>query len=365
MKKLLSNFLMLVVILGCQEAQIYDVVITNAIIFDGTGNPPYPGAIVINSDTIAAIGDLNNFQGSVQIDAQGQAVSPGFINMLSWSTESLIIDGRSMGEIKQGVTLEVMGEGWSMGPQNPEMKARAEENMDEDSRYDIDWTTLGEYLASLENRGITPNVASFVGATTLRIHEVGFEDRAPTEEELSNMKALAQEAMEEGAMGIGSSLIYAPAFYASTEELIELCMVASEYGGMYITHMRSEGNKFLEAVDETITIDREANLPAEIYYLKAAGRKNWSKMDLAIERINDARSNGIRITTDMYNYVAGATGLNASMPPCVQEGGYKAWSARLQDPKIRSQVREEMKQDADDWENLLAAAGSADNVLLV
>lgn len=365
MKSLFTICVSLLAIIGCDQAKVYDVVITNATIYDGSGDPPIKGGIAMNADTIAAIGDMNNIKGTVEIDAQGQAVTPGFVNMLSWSTESLIIDGRSMGEIKQGVTLEVMGEGWSMGPQNPEMKKLAEADMDEDSKYDIDWTTLGEYLSSLERRGISPNVASFVGATTLRIHEIGFDDRPPTDEELSNMKDLARVAMEEGALGIGSSLIYAPAFYASTEELIELCKVASEYGGMYITHMRSEGNKFLEAIDETITIAKEANLPAEIYHLKAGGQNNWPKMDLAISKINEARSAGTRITTDMYNYVAGATGLNASMPPWVQEGGYEEWRNRLKDPRIRSKVSAEMKQDAENWENLLFAAGSGDNVLLV
>ncbi len=366
MKYLAPICLVLLMTIGCEQAKVYDIVIKNATIYDGSGNPPIIGGIIaINADTIAAVGDINSVKGKVEIDAQGQALTPGFVNMLSWSTESLITDGRSMGEIKQGVTLEVMGEGWSMGPQNPEMKKQAEADMDEDTKYAIDWTTLGEYLESLERRGISPNVASFVGATTLRIHEIGFDDRPPTKEELANMKNLARVAMEEGALGIGSSLIYAPAFYASTEELIELCKVASEYGGMYITHMRSEGNKFLEAIDETITIAREANLPAEIYHLKAGGQKNWPKMDLAINKINEARSNGTRITTDMYNYVAGATGLNASMPPWVQEGGYEEWSARLQDPKIRQRVRAEMQQDAEDWENLLAASGSPDNALLV
>ncbi|MDX1476723.1 MAG: D-aminoacylase [Saprospiraceae bacterium] len=346
------------------EKPHYDLLITNGLIYDGSGGTPVTGSVAINADTIAAVGDVGSATADLTIDAGGQAVSPGFINMLSWATESLLEDGKAQSDIRQGVTLEIMGEGWSMGPLSPKMKEQELKDQG-DIKYDITWRTLGQYLQHLEDRGVSPNVASFVGATTLRIHEVGYEDRPPTAEEMARMAELTREAMEEGAMGIGSSLIYAPAFYSSTEELIELCKVAAPYGGMYITHMRSEGNKLLEAVDEVIRIAAEARIPAEIYHLKAAGRNNWHKMDLVIAKIDSARAAGLEITTDMYTYVAGATGLNAAMPPWVQEGGYEAWADRLRDPAVRAQVVAEMKEDADDWENLYAAAGSPDNVLLV
>lgn len=342
----------------------YDLVIRNAVIYDGSGNSPFRGSVAVNGDTIAAVGDLPDAKGRSEIDAGGLALSPGFVNMLSWATESLLADGRGMSDLKQGITLEVMGEGWSMGPLSEAMKTEMV-NGQGDITFDVSWTTLGEYLQHLEEKGVSLNVASFVGATTLRIHEIGFEDRPPTEQELARMKKLTRQAMEEGALGIGSSLIYAPAFYAGTDELIELCRVAGTYGGMYITHMRSEGNKLLEAIDEVIRIAREADVPAEIYHLKAAGQPNWPKMDLAIQKIDSARAAGIRITTDMYNYVAGATGLDAAMPPWVQEGGYQAWAKRLADPATRTKVKAAMKSNAKDWENLYYAAGSADKLLLV
>jgi len=361
----MKNLLFLLVLsflISCQSGVNYDVLITNATIYDGSGDPPITGSVAINADTIAAIGDVKG-KGVQTIDAQGMAVTPGFINMLSWATESLIEDSRGMSDIKQGVTLEVMGEGWSMGPLNDEMKKLSKERQG-DIKYDIEWTTLGEYLQYLQEKGVSPNVASFLGATTLRIHEIGYDDRPPTEEELENMKALTRQAMEEGALGIGSSLIYAPAFYADTPELIELCKVASEYDGMYITHMRSEGNKLLEAVDEVIDIASKSGIDAEIYHLKAGGQNNWPKMDLVIEKIDSARKAGLNITTDMYNYIAGATGLDASMPPWVQEGGYDEWAMRLKDPVIRKRVKAEMKTDAQDWENLYYSAGSAENLIL-
>ncbi|MCB9080136.1 MAG: D-aminoacylase [Lewinellaceae bacterium] len=342
----------------------YDLILRNAMIYDGSGNPGVAGDLAVNADTIAAIGDLGKARGKQEIDVKGMALSPGFVNMLSWATESLLVDGRGLSDIKQGVTLEVMGEGESMGPLNDSMRQEML-RMQKDVRYAIPWTTLGEYLQHLEDSGIAPNVASFVGATSLRVHEIGYADRPPTPEELERMRALVRQAMEEGALGVGSSLIYAPAFYAKTDELIALCQVAGEYGGMYITHMRSEGNKLLEAVDEVIRIAREAGLPAEIYHLKAAGKNNWPKMNQVIAKMDSARSAGLRITADMYNYPAGATGLDASMPPWVQEGGYGAWAARLQDPAIRNKVMAEMKTDATAWENLYFSAGSADNVLLV
>ena len=344
---------LLYLIFGCEQ---YDIVIRNGTIYDGTGSKPYVGDVAISEDKIRLIKEKISEKGKTEIDAKGLAVTPGFINMLSWATTSLIADGRSLSDIKQGVTLEVFGEGWSMGPLNEEMKEQELADMGE-LKYDIDWTTLGEYLESLQRRGVSTNVASFLGATTLRIHEIGFEDRSPTAEELKNMQQLVREAMEEGALGIGSSLIYAPAFYSSTEELIELCKVASEYDGMYISHLRSESNQFLEALDELLTIAKEANIRAEVYHLKAGGKPNHYKMDLAIEKINKARESGLDIATDMYTYVAGATGLNAHMPPWVQEGGYEKWVKRLKDPTIREKVKIEMTTDTDEWENLGYLAG--------
>lgn len=356
--------LIVLVFAACQPTKTYDKVITNAIIYDGSGAEPITGSVAINADTIAAVGEVGPFSARETIDAGGQAVSPGFINMLSWATTSLIVDGRGMSDLKQGVTLEVMGEGWSMGPLNEKMKAD-ELSSQGDIKYDIEWNTLGEYLQYLEDRGVSLNVASFVGATTLRIHEIGFEDRAPTAEELSRMQQLVRQAMEEGALGVGSSLIYAPAFYADTEELVALCKAAAEYDGKYITHMRSEGNQLLEAVDEVIEIATKAGIGAEIYHLKAGGKNNWPKMDLVINKLDSARAAGLDIAANMYNYVAGATGLNASMPPWVQEGGYAAWAKRLGNPAIRQRVKAEMKTDAQDWENLYYSAGSADKLILV
>ena len=342
---------LIIAIFSCSAPVEYDLLIHNATIYDGSGEAPYTGSVAVNADTIAEVGQLKNAAGKKEIDAGGMALSPGFINMLSWATESLIEDGRGMSDIKQGVTLEIMGEGWSMGPLSQTMKIEEIESQG-DIKYDIQWTTLGEYLQFLENKGVSPNVASFVGATTLRIHEIGYEDREPTPEELHRMQTLAMQAMEEGALGIGASLIYAPAFYAKTEELIELCKIAARYDGMYINHMRSEGNRLLEAVDEVIQIAKSANIRAEIYHLKAAGKSNWHKMDLVISKIDSARAAGIEITTDMYNYIAGATGLDAAMPPWVQGGGYIDWANRLKDPDIRKKVAEEMQKDAQDWEKL-------------
>lgn len=351
-------------LIGCTGQKKYDVVIRNGSIYDGSGSPAYVADLAIKADTIAAIGEIEPNTGKVEIDAERKAVSPGFINMLSWATTSLIEDGNSQGDIRQGVTLEVFGEGWSYGPLNKEMKEEAQSDQG-DIKYDVVWTTLGEYLEFLEKRGVSTNVASFVGHTTVRIHEIGFEDRPPTDEELQNMKDLVRQAMEEGALGLGSSLIYPPAFYAKTEELIELCKVAAEYGGMYISHMRNEGNQLLEALDELLTIAKEANIPAEIYHLKAAGKNNWHKMDQVIEKVEAAQKEGLKITADMYTYIAGATGLSAAMPPWVQEGGYDKWVERLKDTNTRNRVIREMITPTDDWENLLMLAGSADKVLLI
>ncbi len=366
MKKVFYSLLLLLVFTSCKK-QEYDVVIRGGTVYDGYGQPGVVTDVAINADTVAFIGDLSNADGKKEIDATGLAVAPGFINMLSWAVESLIIDGKSQGDIRQGVTLEVFGEGNSMGPLNDEMKAEALADMkrDPDRKFDIDWTTLGEYLESLERRGVATNVASFIGATTVRVHELGYENRLPNAEEMVRMRELVKQAMEEGALGVGSSLIYAPANYSSTEELIELCEVAGQYGGMYITHMRSEGNSIFDAVDETIRIAREGKLPAEIYHLKMGGKDNWWKLDSVLSKIDKANKEGLKITADMYTYTAGATGLDASMPPWVQEGGLKQWIKRLQDPKIRKKALDEMRKPSDKWENLLLMAGSPEQVLLL
>ena len=367
MNDLISKFGVLVcvcVAAACAAAPRYDVIIRGGMVYDGSGGSATRADVGIRNDQIAAIENLSRAQASVEIDARGLAVAPGFINMLSWATESLIQDPRSQSDIRQGVTLEVMGEGESMGPLNASMK-KLNTELQSDIKYDISWTTLGEYLEFLEKKGISANVASFVGATTIRIHELGYVDRAPTPEELNRMRALVRAAMEEGAVGVGSSLIYAPAFYAKTEELIALAQEAARYGGMYISHIRSEGNGLLEAVDELIRIAQEAKIPAEIYHLKAAGEQNWPKMDQVIERIEAARRQGLQITADMYNYPAGATGLDAAMPPWVQEGGLREWIRRLKDPAIRERVRREMSTPTNAWESLYLAAGSPDRVLLV
>jgi N-acyl-D-amino-acid deacylase len=348
---------------ACTTATTYDTVIRNATIYDGSGAPPIHGDVAIKGDRIAAVGTVSGHAAN-EIDAHGMAVSPGFINMLSWATESLIVDGRAMADVKQGVTLEIFGEGWSMGPLNDAMKAEMKKQQG-DIKFDINWTTLREYLDSLVARGISVNIASFVGATTVRIYVLGEADRPPNAEELEKMRALVRQAMEDGALGVGSSLIYAPAFYAKTDELIELCKAASPYGGMYISHMRSEANRLQEAVDELITIAREAHVPAEIYHLKAAGNPNWPKMDAVIRQIEAARAQGLRITADMYTYPAGATGLDAAMPPWVQEGGFDAWRKRLMDPETRARVIREMRTPTDAWENLMVLAGSPDRVLLI
>ena len=341
----------------------FDIVIRNGSVHTGDGGAAIRADIAINGDRIAAIGEISGSAETI-IDASGLAVAPGFINMLSWATESLIEDGRSQSDVRQGVTLEVMGEGWSMGPLNDAMKEEIIRRQG-DIRFDIEWTTLGEYLQYLESRGISNNVASYIGATTVRIHELGEEDRPPAPEELERMKALVAQAMEEGALGVGSSLIYAPAFYSTTEELIELNKVAARYGGRYISHIRNEGGQLLEAVDELITIAREADIGAEIYHLKAGGKDNWSKMDEVFRKVEAARAEGLDITADMYTYTAGATGLDAAMPPWVQEGGHDAWVARLKDPEIRARVLAEMRTAGDGWENLYHSAGGADKLLLL
>jgi len=335
----------------------YDVIIRNGTLYDGSGGAPVIGDVAIRGQRIAALGKLPaGARGKSEIDAQGLAVAPGFINMLSWAVDSLIVDGRSLADIEQGVTLEVFGEGESMGPLTPTMKSEAQKAQG-DIKYSIEWTTLKEYLDFLVKKGISPNVASYVGATTVRVHEIGYADRPPTAQELARMKALVAQAMREGALGVGSSLIYPPAFYAKTPELIELCKVASQYGGSYISHMRSEGNRFLEAIDELITISREAKLPAEIYHLKAEGKTNWSKLDAAIAKVEAARKAGLAITADMYTYTAGATGLSASMPPWAEEGGHVEFLKRLRDPATRARIAKEMLTPTDQWENMFVNTG--------
>jgi N-acyl-D-amino-acid deacylase len=355
---------------GCKTAglgPVYDVLIRNGTIYDGSGGAPYRGNLLIAGDKIESVGGLPAVcspRGRIEIDASGLAVAPGFVNMLSWATESLLHDGRSQSDIRQGVTLEIMGEGESMGPLNAAMKKDMAAQQG-DVKYDVTWTTLGEYLDHLVKRGVSCNVASFIGATTVRVHELGYADRPPTAAELKRMQELVRRAMQEGALGVASSLIYAPAFYAKTDELIALAQAAAEYKGLYISHMRSEGNSFLEALDELLTIAREAKIPAEIYHLKAAGRENWAKLDAAIKKVEDARAAGLKITADMYTYTAGQTGLDASMPPWVQEGGFEEWAKRLRDPAIRERVKREMNTPTKEWENFFLAAGSPEKILLV
>jgi len=342
-------------------APSYDLIIRGGTIYDGSGAPPVVGDVAIKGDRIVAVGKVAG-RAKREVSAKGMAVAPGFVNMLSWATESLIADPRSQSDIRQGVTLEVMGEGWSMGPLNATMKAQETERQG-DIRYRIEWTSLGDYLTYLEKRGVSTNVASFVGAATVRVHELGEDDIDPTPEQLDRMKMLVRQAMNEGALGVGSSLIYAPGSYAETDELVALMTEAGKCGGMYISHMRSEGDRLEEAVDELIEIARRSGAPAEIYHLKMAGRSNWDKFAPVVKKIEAARAEGLRITTDMYTYTAGATGLDAAMPTWVQSGGLEAWIERLKDPAIRARVAAEMQKPGSDWENLYFGAG-ADKMIL-
>jgi N-acyl-D-amino-acid deacylase len=341
----------------------FDVIIKGGTVYDGTGEKGRVVDVAIRGDRIAALGNFTDDQAATVIDAKGMAVAPGFINMLSWSTESLIEDGRSQSEIREGVTTEIMGEGNSMGPLNDRIKEKMRSQQG-DIKYEIKWNTLAEYLKHLEQRGVSCNVASFIGATTIREFVVGLEDKAPTPEQLEQMRELVRREMEAGALGIGSSLIYPPAFYAKTEELIELCKVAARYKGKYISHMRSEGNQLLEAIDELLRISKEANIPAEIYHLKAAGQPNWGKADAMLAKIEDAQKAGLKITADMYTYTAAGTGLDACFPPWTQDGGYPALFKRLRDPATREKIKKEVETPSDKWENLYLAAGSPDKILL-
>jgi N-acyl-D-amino-acid deacylase len=329
-------------------------VIRGGTVYDGSGGAPVTADVTIVGDRIATIGVGGD--GADEIDASGLAVAPGFINMLSWATESLIEDGRGQSDVRQGVTLEVFGEGESMGPLNVALAqelVRQQTNI----RYEIEWTTLGEYLEYLERRGVAPNVASFVGAATVRAHAIGYDDREPTAAELEQMKALVRAAMSEGAMGVGAALIYPPGCYAQTAELIELARVATESDGLFTAHLRSEGDRLLEGLDELIAITHAAGIRAQVHHLKAAGTTNWPKLDAAIEKIEQARKRGLEITANMYTYTAGGTGLSAGMPPWVQEGGADAWRERLRDPQIRARVEAEMIVSNDKWENLYLLAG--------
>jgi N-acyl-D-amino-acid deacylase len=342
----------------------YDVILRGGTIYDGSGEKPYTGDVALNGDKIAALGDIGKASAAIEINVEGLAVAPGFVNMMSWSNESLIEDGRSQSDIRQGVTLEIMGEGESMGPLNDLMKAEMLESQS-DIRYEIEWTTLAEYLEFLERRGISPNVASFIGSANPRNFVIGQEDREPTAEELEQMRSLVRKAMEDGALGVASSLIYPPGSFAKTDELIALSEIAAEYDGMYISHMRDEGANMLAAIEELLTIAREANIRAEIYHLKSSGQPNWHLFDKAVEMIENARAEGLQITADVYTYPAGSTGLNAAIPPWVQEGGFAASVERMKDPALREQIAAEMLEHSSEWENMYLGAGTPDNILLV
>lgn len=340
----------------------HDTIIRNGIIYDGSGGPPYQGEVAIDGDHIAAVGRHVDGGARHEIDARGEVIAPGFINMLSHSEDSLLEDGRGLSDLKQGVTLEVMGED-SMGPLTPRMKELMKQRQG-DIHYDVDWTTLGEYLEKLQRRGIAPNVASFVGAGTVRENLLGEADVQPTTEQLAAMRKLVHQAMEEGALGVTTALIYSPDVYAKTPELVALARESARCGGMYIAHIRSEGDRLLEAVQETIDIAQASGAPAEIYHLKEAGRGNWNKIDALAKTIEAARARGVRITADMYTYTAGATGLDAAMPPWVRDGGLEAWIARLRDPAIRARVIAEMRKPNPTWENLYLLAGAGGTLLL-
>jgi N-acyl-D-amino-acid deacylase len=349
---------------GVHAAERVDLLIRNGTIYDGRGGAPVRGDVAVRDGRVVATGALSDYSATREVNANGLAVAPGFINTLSWATESLLYDGRGMSDIKQGVTLEIFGEGNSMGPVNERIRDEMLKTQG-DIRFDVSWNTLGEYLETLVEKGVSPNVASFIGATTARAYVIGYDDRAPTAEELKRMQELVRQAMREGALGVGSSLIYAPASYAKTDELIALASAAGEFGGGYISHMRSEGDRFMEALDELIRISREGKVHAQAYHLKAAGQKNWPKMREAIARIEAARKSGLPITADMYPYTAGATGLDAAMPTWVQQGGIDGWVEQLKKPDVRQRVIAEMRDPNANWESLLLAAGSPERVLLI
>jgi N-acyl-D-amino-acid deacylase len=342
----------------------YDIVLRGGTVYDGSGKAPFAGDLAIRGDVIAAIGDLSAARGKTEIRVAGLAVAPGFINMMCWGNESLIEDGRSQSDIRQGVTLEVLGEGESMGPLSDRMK-QALVRRQGDIKYAVAWTTLGEYLSYLERRGVSPNVASFIGAATPRIYVIGEDNRPPTADELRKMQDLVRQAMEEGAVGVASALVYPPGSFAKTDELIALAHVAAQYHGMYISHLRSEGTELIESLQELLTIARAARVRAEIYHLKTAGRENWPKMNQVIAMVEKARREGLQITADVYTYPAGATGLTSTMPPWVQEGGFEASLPRLRDPATRKRIARQMRESRVGWENMYLQAGSPDKILLV
>jgi N-acyl-D-amino-acid deacylase len=349
---------------ACSQTPDHDLILRGGTIYDGSGGEPYVGDVAIDGDTIVALGELSSMTSVAEIDVQGLAVAPGFINMMSWANESLIEDGKSQSDIRQGVTLEIMGEGGSMGPLSDAMKAEMI-SLQSDIKYDVSWTSLHEYLTHLEERGISPNVASFLGAATPRKYVIGHEDRPPTPEELDQMRQIVRTAMEEGALGVASSLMYPPGLFADTSELVELSKVAAEYNGMYISHMRDEGAHMIEAIEELLTIAREANIRAEIYHLKSSGQPNWHLFDEAVAMVQDARAEGLEITADVYTYPAGATGLNVTIPPWVQEGGFEASLDRMSDPATRARIIEEMRTPSDEWENMWLMSGTPENILMV
>jgi N-acyl-D-amino-acid deacylase len=355
--------LLIPVLHACNNATTYDTIIRNATIYDGNGGLPFKGDIAINADTIAVIGDLSNSKANEEIDAKEMAVAPGFSNMMGHSEESLFQDSRALSDVKQGVTLEVFGE-FSMAPLNAKMKKQLQ-NGQGDIKYNVSWNTLGEYMNALEKKGIAVNISSFVGTGTIRQYVVGENNITPTPQQLDSMKMLVAQAMQEGAMGVTNALIYPPDFFAKTDELIALSKEASKYGGTYSSHMRSEGNKFTQAVQEIITISKEANIPVHIYHLKAAGKNNWNKMDSVIKMVEAARASGLKITADMYTYLAGATGLTSAFPPALQDGGFDKLWKRLHEPAIRKQMVAAMNTNATDWENLYYGAGGAEHVLML
>jgi N-acyl-D-amino-acid deacylase len=350
-------------IASCARPPQYDVVLRNGRVCDGTGSACVSGGVAISGDIIARVGELGDARGRSDLDVHGQVIAPGFVNMMSGES-GLFADGRSQSDIRQGVTLEIFGEGESMGPMNDAMRAEYEKQ-EVDFHYDVPWHTLAEGLDTLARRGISTNIASFIGAATPRVNVLGRANRAPTAAELDQMRALTAKAMEDGALGVASALIYQPGVYAKTDELVALAEVAAQYHGIYISHMRNEGDHEMEAIDELISIARQAKIPAEIYHLKVAGQQNWGRLPAVIQKIEDARASGLKITADMYTYTAGATGLDASMPPWVQEGGLQAWRKRLQDPAIRARVKREMSSPGDHWDNLFLATGSPDKILLI
>ncbi len=343
----------------------YNLIIRNGKIYDGRGTEPITDDIAIQDDKIAAIGDLGQAVGKREIDAQGLAVAPGFINMLSWAVESLIVNGRSQSDIRQGVTLEVMGEGFSYGPLSEAMKADFDHGMlgNPDLHYEIEWTTLGEYLEFLVRKGVSCNVASYVGSSTLRIHAVGYDDRPPTQVELAKMQQLTREAMAEGAVGLSAALIYPPASFATTDELISLVKVMAEYDGVYVSHIRSEGEDFMGALDEFIHIVEETGVRGEVYHLKAAGFRHWDKLETAVAKIEAAQQRGLPITADMYTYNASGTGLDSVIPAWARDGGTQAMLTRLRDPEIRTRIKQDMNQPSSEWENMWYEARSTDDII--